>query len=257
MPKLSAENYLIYTLDPGIGSISDNLCCKAEIFWGMAKNFYSDIEYFKQILSRDERNRAEQLYLDEDRSTYIICHALLRIFLSKRIKQKPNKIKIIKDRNKKPYLRNNHMYFNITHTRNAFAFGFSTNCYLGIDMENNNNKMNFLPLLDAVFSNKEKEFVLVDKAKSLDRFLLIWTRKEALLKALGIGLVSYLEQIEVLEDKKPLPIDLIENKLCYTINNKHYVCSYKTGNYCLSVALPQKSKIVLQKIKRQEVSYEF
>ncbi|WDW10029.1 4'-phosphopantetheinyl transferase family protein [Priestia aryabhattai] len=78
-------------------------------------------------------------------------------------------------------------FFNLTHSENMIACILSENGKVGVDLE-------FIPyesleVMDLVFNNREKAFVLAERSinKRKEAFYLVWTRKEAFMKAIGKG----------------------------------------------------------------------
>lgn len=91
----------------------------------------------------------------------------------------------------KPYLKD--VFFNISHSGNLVVCALSTKGVVGIDIEKT--KEVKLGDFDSWFS--KKEWTEINKASSpLQKFYWYWTRKESVIKALGVTL-SYLHKIEV------------------------------------------------------------
>lgn len=94
-------------------------------------------------------------------------------------------------KSEKPYLKD--VFFNISHSGNLVVCALSTEGMIGIDIE----KIKEVKLddFDAWFS--KKEWTEINNASSpLQKFYWYWTRKESIIKALGVTL-SYLHKIEV------------------------------------------------------------
>lgn len=80
-------------------------------------------------------------------------------------------------------------YFNVSHTASVFAVLVCAGGPVGIDVEDRVRDGHFRDLYDLVLSPEER--CLLEAARgdeASDRFLWFWTRKEALLKASGVGL---------------------------------------------------------------------
>lgn len=91
----------------------------------------------------------------------------------------------------KPFL--NKLYFNISHTDGLVACAFSKSGELGLDIE----KFRQVKLSDFKAWFTEKEMSDIHAADSaMQKFYWYWTRKESIIKALGIDL-SYLHKIEI------------------------------------------------------------
>ncbi len=82
--------------------------------------------------------------------------------------------------NGKPYLADNKVYFNISHTRDAVAVVFSMHP-VGVDIEYTREYNE--GVCRKMFSLSEQEFVNGDDVK----FTKLWTLKEAMVKAVGQG----------------------------------------------------------------------
>lgn len=85
----------------------------------------------------------------------------------------------------KPYLKNNYIYFNISHSKNMIALIISDN-ECGIDIEYIDKTRNIEGLSKKVLSSKEKEEF--DKNKDIEIFYKFWTQKEAYYKYKGFGI---------------------------------------------------------------------
>jgi 4'-phosphopantetheinyl transferase len=88
--------------------------------------------------------------------------------------------------------------FNISHAGEYVVCGFSFHGQIGVDVE----EMNNIPLEDFTsnFSATEWSYILVGN-EPMNRFYNYWTKKEAFLKALGIGLNAPLHEVEVVHNK--------------------------------------------------------
>ena len=64
-------------------------------------------------------------------------------------------------------------------------------------MEKINPEFDFFNLLEDHFKETEKSFI-TDSADPVSAFYLLWTRKEALMKAWGTGLQDHMKQFSVL-----------------------------------------------------------
>ncbi|OON70555.1 4'-phosphopantetheinyl transferase family protein [Hymenobacter sp. CRA2] len=130
------------------------------------------------------------------------------------------------DNKNKPYI-SNWYPFNISHAGNYVVLGYDE-AAIGIDIEEH------VPLdytsMSDYFHLAEKHFIENSANQQLD-FYTIWTKKEAMLKALGTGLVSGLQEFSCLSESidfegktwffSPLTIDP-----AYTC----YVCSPTRGH---------------------------
>ena len=221
-----------------------------EVYFSETKDLLPIYGNLKKYISVHEQSRAEKYHFEEDRQTYICCHAFLRLILSTRLQVQPSDICFIKGKKNKPRLKGNPVYFNISHTRNAFAIAVSKTSYVGIDVENVNRKLEFKSMANNIFNSKERSYISESCEDARKRFFLLWTRKEAFLKAIGLGIITNLKQIAVSEQVNLMNKHLLEN-LSDRSCNDHFIYSQTFENYCLSIAVPQRSNIKLSNIFEQ------
>jgi 4'-phosphopantetheinyl transferase len=236
---------------------SNNIFSTAEVFFAQTKDFSSGISSLMKCINNDDQIRADRLQNSEDKKTILICHTLLRIILSKKLNKNPQDIRYYNGTNGKPGIIDDLLFFNISHTRDSFAFAISEHFYVGVDMEKVDRHLEIESIIKRVFSEKEGEFILKSKRKSKDRFFLLWTRKEALLKAIGTGIIQDLSKIEVF-----MPVNTINRNSIYElsdiiVSHQHYIYSKKLHNHYLSIALPQKAKIILYNLNEKYLKTHF
>lgn len=105
-------------------------------------------------------------------------------------------IDIAYDKYNKPFFKEN-FHFSIAHSEDFVVCAASKQTQLGIDAEKI--KPINVQLLKDIFS-PEEWLTLDQKDYDLNYFYFLWTRKEAVLKAIGKGVVEEMEKIEVLKD---------------------------------------------------------
>jgi 4'-phosphopantetheinyl transferase len=107
----------------------------------------------------------------------------------------PAHVEIRKNRFGRPFLTNSPLFFSLSHTNSSYLLGFSSTRKIGVDIEKLIGEADLDELIEYAFSEEEADFC---KNGSLhDRFLEIWTLKEAFLKATGAGLVNELKSVNV------------------------------------------------------------
>ncbi len=253
MPVVSSECFIKCCSESGISNSADLPSGKLKVFYGITKKLSSKQMELVNYLTSDEKSRAEKFLFTEDRNTYICCHGLLRLILSREMKIDPLDIFIINDDNNKPGISGDPLYFNITHVRDAFAIVLSEYYYVGIDIENSDQNIDFSTLINSYFGKMERKFILDSETDSKNRFFLLWTRKEAFLKAIGTGIVENLNQIELSGSYNKIDIKPYENLVRHSIYDEHFIYSIKVNNFILSIAVPQKSKIIIQQINERTI----
>lgn len=255
MSIISASSCICFCFEYENDTTSNYDISEVEVFYAKTKELSSGYTDFRNYVTHDEKMRANKFHFDEDRETYLSCHALLRLILSRKLNKKPSEISFINEINNKPGLMGGNMYFNITHTREAFAFAISKYFYVGIDLEKVNRNVDFTSIIETYFSNHEREYILESKTEARNRFFLLWTRKEALLKALGIGIISDLPLIEVSGERNIINKKLFDRLVSYPASSEHFIYSKRVSEYYLSIAIPQKAEIVLNHINTENLSF--
>jgi 4'-phosphopantetheinyl transferase len=223
------------------------------VFFAETKEPGLNYEELIRYISAEERIRAEKFRFDDDRNTFIASHAILRLILSKKLGINPRDILFDKDANTKPVLHNSELGFNVTHTRDAFALAVSDSGYVGIDIEEVNRKVDFKSIIDSHFSRREQDFITEKENETAERFFLLWTRKEALLKAFGVGVTTDLKSFNVYNGEDINRVRSSDS-LNYSIRcENHFIYSKQIADYFLSIAVPVKSKIVLHKLNSEAI----
>jgi 4'-phosphopantetheinyl transferase len=113
-------------------------------------------------------------------------------------KQVPhNNFIINKNKFGKPFIEGN-IQFNISHSANIVAAAFSEN-EIGLDVERVQARKQYLNIARRFFCAEEYQYIKGSTAPA-DAFYHIWTRKEALLKAMGTGLDEALSTYNCIND---------------------------------------------------------
>lgn len=151
------------------------------------------------LLPSAERERADRFRFAEDRRSFIRAHTLLRLLLGQLLGTAPSEVPIAADAQGKPRLAGGSgPHFNLSHTRAAAAVAITAATPIGIDIE-------LVRPLDDMEAIARDNFAAAETAAILglppgrrqDAFFSCWTRKEAVVKALGDGLSRPLSSFEV------------------------------------------------------------
>jgi len=152
-------------------------------------------------LSDDERRRAERFVFDRDRNRFVICRGALRNLLSRYLDCPPYDFVFSYGAHGKPSLSHpfeGSLFFNVSHTHELAIIAVRQQGEIGVDVEQ-------LRLLEDANAIARRYFTIREQA-TLERlppadrmaaFFRCWTRKEAMLKALGVGLSVALSDVEV------------------------------------------------------------
>ena len=183
--------------------------------WTVSLNPSDDIiSEFSNILSADEKEKADRFKFPELKKQYTVFHAVLRKLLSHYLGSSEKEITYTHGAYGKPEVTENinlqNIRFNMSKSSEAGIYAFTLQNEVGVDIE----KIKSMPDMNSIvkrhFSKEETELYegLQDSEKE-EWFYTIWARKEALLKAIGCGLYMPLEQIDVSRiDKIRIDTDL-------------------------------------------------
>lgn len=187
-------------------NVDDNvkwiIATKNEAFSKSAINIFriNINEYFNQIsnvydshLSYTEIEKAFRFHNENDKKRYIASKYALRNILSEFLLIPPAKICIYKSENKKPTVSG--IEFNVTHSKNYIVIGISP-LKIGIDIEHIDYHFNYKDITFSCFSPEELK--QMSKNNTSSGFYYIWTRKEAVLKASGEGLIDNMNELNSL-----------------------------------------------------------
>jgi 4'-phosphopantetheinyl transferase len=161
-----------------------------------------DVPYFSSLLSPDEKERAGRFYFERDRSRYILGRGILRTLLAAHLNLEPAQIRFSYGPCGKPALKStrgeNAPQFNISHSGNLLMVAFCQEHRVGIDVEQVRLVADELRLAEEFFSPGESKWISsLNGARRRAAFFKLWTCKEALVKASGIGLAEIKEQMEI------------------------------------------------------------
>ena len=154
------------------------------------------------LISADERKRAEKYYLERDRKNFIKARAALRQILSRYLDLAPHKIVFSADQYGKPALNmGNHsapLNFNFSSSGEIALCAVTRQRKIGVDVELINPNWANTEVAERFFSTSENlDFKNVSETLRTRTFFSIWTRKEAFIKAVGCGLSYPLQNFSV------------------------------------------------------------
>jgi len=143
------------------------------------------------VLTKEELEKADRFHRKQDRESYIVGKHMSRSILSNFLGKSPSNISYQYNSRKKPYIQGIH--FNTSHSGNQVYFALSQHP-LGIDTEYIDPNFDFSAIASTYFSEEEAAYIGHNNS-ARQNFYTLWTRKEALLKATGEGLVEMLAQV--------------------------------------------------------------
>lgn len=165
---------------------------------------YVDLDRFaglpsEQVLSAEERERAEAIRSPLDRQRYVASHLALRQALSEYTGLQHAELHLSKGSFGKPSLTGHaRTQFSLSHSQGLALIAIGGRGPLGADIELLRPVPDAAALAAEHFTHREQEALAALPAHERDRaFLTCWTRKEACLKAIGVGLLLSSQSFEV------------------------------------------------------------
>lgn len=152
-------------------------------------------------LTADERRRAARFRFVEDRCSYVTAHAALACLVRALLGAETG-WRIVAGVNGKPEVQvadGPQLHVSLSHTRGLVAVAFSRVAPLGVDVEGRRAVAEDAALMRRVLSPAERAAC----GSSDAAFLTFWCRKEAWLKALGLGIAVDLDHYCVLDPRAP------------------------------------------------------
>ncbi len=149
----------------------------------------------RELLSPQERARADGFAHARDRERWTRAHGLLRELLGRYLACDPRSLRFIAGANGKPALapaapgEHAAACFNMSHSQHLALYAFAAALALGADVEVAHRPMNELAIAARLFGSAEAERLgALDPAAREREFLRLWTRHEAAVKCAGVGI---------------------------------------------------------------------
>jgi len=171
---------------------------------------------FLSIIQPGEIARANKYFHIKDKNRFIISRGALRYILGKYLNRTPNSIEFGIGENKKPHIINSDLHYNISHSGDWILCAIS-NSEIGADTELINHDFKYRDVIEDNFSSDEVNYIRQNL--SVERFFMLWTRKEALTKATGKGLDEDLKLIPCLDGVHPAQSDVIASVCDWLISS--------------------------------------
>jgi 4'-phosphopantetheinyl transferase len=153
----------------------------------------SNLRAFALGLSVEERARARHFRFKRHRRNFIAARGILRHILSQYVGGEPADLRFSLNSFGKPGLdpmrRTRHLEFNLSHSDQVALYAVTKNRLVGIDVERIKPELADKSIAELLFSLEETALIwgLPHNLRS-QAFFECWTRKEAYLKGLGLGI---------------------------------------------------------------------
>lgn len=179
----------------------------------------------------EQRLKCDQywLYLNEEEKAWVnrrvthklqeevlISLGLRRQILAELLGVSPQTLIFEYSEQKKPFFANHCIYFNVSHSADFWVMLTDKYHSVGVDVEDTRRPVEFHELSKRFFTTQEADCVQ-QASNPAEIFWHLWTGKEALLKAIGTGIVEGLDKVEILRNPQN----------GYDIMNKSYAIEWQ------------------------------
>jgi 4'-phosphopantetheinyl transferase len=150
------------------------------------------------LLEPDERRRAENFRFASHRWRFIAGRGMLREILARHLEIAAENVRFRYNAHGKPSLPASDLCFNLSHSRSQILFAVARAREVGVDIECVDRKFAQEQIPERFFSPTEvRTLRSLPAAEQTAAFFRCWTRKEAYIKARGLGLALPLDSFDV------------------------------------------------------------
>ena len=159
----------------------------------------AEVNWCYGMLSSEEKKRALRFGLERPRQDFVLTRGVLRWLLARYLGSTPQHVRLCHAPQGKPFLAGeSDLCFNVSHTDGLALLAFVRGRAIGVDIEQQNRKVEAEQLAERFFSKRERDDLKRLHGDELRAaFFRCWTRKEAYIKAIGEGLSLPLHQFDV------------------------------------------------------------
>lgn len=177
-----------------------------------------------EVLTENELEEYHSFKSSRRKAEYITSRKLFRFLLSK-LEVNENEVQLLKEDDGKPYAlwNENHIYVSFSHSPNKVYCAISDKLDIGLDVEPAGRDIS-PKVLERITSEAEQEI-----AATL-RPVQIWTIKEAVVKFLGTGLRTNLNELTIVKKGN--------GQISVRFNNDKFIgiCSFRQSDHQIALA---------------------
>jgi 4'-phosphopantetheinyl transferase len=142
-----------------------------------------------ELLPEHEVARAHRFHHARDRNTYALAHAFWRVALGLTLNCAPDSVPLGRGTHGQPLLPDTPFATSLSHSGSQVAFAIANSQTVGVDIEQSPPRAKLRELTAMLCTRAEAQALeALPDATRTQAMLSLWTRKEALLKAFGVGL---------------------------------------------------------------------
>lgn len=156
------------------------------------------VKLLVSALSADEHERAARFRFPGGKQRYIIAHGCLRNILARYLDREPGQLRFSRNEYGKPALQSHELEFNLSHSGDFALVAVTRGHNVGVDVERIRPELEHDKIAGRFFSPTEvSELMAFSPIEREHVFFDCWARKEAYIKAHGLGLSLPLDSFDV------------------------------------------------------------
>ena len=166
------------------------------------------------VLTPAERDRRDRFVFARDRCAYTVCRGALRHILAEAVSMAPDAVTFREGPYGKPALVHPPLPFNVSHSGDMALIAVCPDGPVGVDIERERPLSDLFALARRHFSPTEQAaLAALPTALHVPAFFRCWSRKEAFIKAIGLGLHFPLHDFDVsLDPREPAQIIAVRDR---------------------------------------------
>ncbi len=160
----------------------------------------AELRALASTLSADEMERARRFHFERDQNGFIAARGVLRAILGAYLQVDPGRIEFSYGPQGKPALMgpDADLTFNLSHSDDVAFVALTRGRTIGVDIERMKPFAEVADVTRTIFSARElAEFRALAPDDQQASFFSAWTRKEAFVKATGLGFSMSVKEVEV------------------------------------------------------------
>ncbi|MGR3778286.1 4'-phosphopantetheinyl transferase Sfp [Bacillus paramycoides] len=196
-----------------VPTLNENGC---QIWWARISDLQS---WHYNLLNDVEREKANSYHHSADHTRFIIGCVISRLVLGKILSMSPVQVPIdrmcpvCKLQHGRPQLPEGMPQLSVSHSGEWVVVAFTKSAPVGVDVEQMNPNVDVMKMAEGVLTDIEIAQVMkLPDEQRLEGFLTYWTRKEAVLKATGEGLLIPTVHITVSAPSDPPKLLVFKDK---------------------------------------------
>ena len=155
----------------------------------------------QRCIDENERARADRFVYERDRRRFTVSHAALRIVLGDTLGVRPLEVRFSEGPHGRPLLVSSPLQFSLSHSHDRCLIGVAREGLIGVDIEEKRPEVDCQAIADRFFTQLEADMVRdAGEPSRAELFFALWARKEAYLKATGLGLHGSLTALQCAAD---------------------------------------------------------